>query len=305
MLDITLRQLESFAATVEYRSFTRAAESLYVTQSTVSAHIAALEETLGVPLLLRGARKQLTLTEEGKRVYAAALDILERCAALRALSLPADSEPMLLGASTVPAQYLLPELLRRFLHDCPDTRYQLRRGDSQAVHRLLEQGEVHVGFVGAAIDRRRFSYHMLTEDRLVLAAANEERFRQAQRCGTDACELLLREPFLSREPGSGTARALEKYLTSRGIAPESLHVTAHIESPEVLKSAVMQGLGVAVLSELAVQQEAAEGRLLVFEPAEAIKRRIYMVTRRDAPLCPAEQSFVSFVKELTKGDYYR
>lgn len=305
MLDITLRQLESFAATVEYRSFTRAAESLYVTQSTVSAHIAALEETLGVPLLLRGARKQLTLTEEGKQVYEAALDILERCAALRSLSIPAGSEPMLIGASTVPAQYLLPELLRSFLHSRPDTRYQLRRGDSQSVHRLLEQGEVHVGFVGAAIDRRRFSYHTLAEDRLVLAAANEPRFREAQRRGTDAFELLLHEPFLSREPGSGTARSLEKYLTGRGIAPESLHVAAYIESPEVLKSAVMQGLGVAVLSELAVRREAEEGRLLVFEPAEAIRRRIYMVTQRDMPLCPAERAFTAFVKETAKKGYHR
>lgn len=300
MLTITLRQLECFVATAEYRSFTRAAESLYVTQSTVSAHISALEEALGVPLLLRGARKQIELTEDGKRVYAASLDILERCAALNTSALPGEREPLLLGASTVPAQYLLPELLRAFLKAYPDTRYELRRGDSRAVHQLLERGEVRVGFVGAAIDRKRFAYHTIAEDRLVLTTADEPRFREAQERGTDACEVLLREPFLSREAGSGTARALEKYLSGHHIAPERLHVAARIESPEVLKSAVMQGLGVAVLSELAVRQEAAEGRLLIFEPSEPIRRRIYMALRRDAPLSPAEQAFAAFTRAYAK-----
>ncbi len=305
VLDITLRQLESFAATVEYRSFTRAAESLYLTQSTVSAHIAALEETLGIPLLLRGARRQLTLTPEGRQVYTAALDILARCSALRTLSVSAGDEPMLIGASTVPAQYLLPELLRGFLHDQPDIHYQLRRGDSQSIHHLLEQGEIHVGFVGAALDRKRFSYHTVAEDRLLLVTSNEERFREARQRGTDAFELLLQEPFLSREPGSGTAQALEKHLASHGIAPESLRIAAHIESPEVLKNAVMQGLGVAVLSELAVRQEAADGRLLIFEPREAITRRIYMAVPRNGALHPAERSFVNFVRESRKKDYHR
>jgi len=298
MTDITFRQLESFTATVEYRSFTRAAESLYLTQSTVSAHVAALEETLGTPLLLRGARKQLVLTEAGQQVYAAAVDILERCAALRALSVPEPEETLLLGASTVPAQYILPGLLRGFMQQKPEVRYQLRRGDSQEVHRLLEQGEIHIGFAGTALDRKRFSYHAVAEDRLVLAAANEERFRAARDSGTGMLELLRREPVLWRESGSGTARTLEQYLTRQGVAPESLRITARIDSPEALKSAVMQGLGVAVLSQLAVRQEAQDGRLLLFEPEEgAIERHIYMVLRRDVPLSGAERDFAAYVKK--------
>lgn len=305
MLDITLRQLESFAATVEYRSFTRAAESLYLTQSTVSAHIAALEETLGVPLLLRGSRRQLTLTEEGKQVYTAALDILERCAALRVLSVPSEGETLLLGASTVPAQYILPGLLRDFIHQHTGICYQLRRGDSQSVHRLLEQGEIHIGFVGAALDRKRFSYHTVAEDRLVLATANEERFHAEQEKGTGALALLQREPVLSRESGSGTVRALEQYMTAQGVTPESLRITARIDSPEVLKSAVMQGLGVAVLSELAVRQEADDGRLLIFEPENGVlRRRIYMALLRDAPLHSGEQEFAAYVKAAHKK-YHR
>ena len=73
-----------------------------------------------------------------------------------------------------------------------------------------------------------------------------------------------------------------------------------------LKSAVMQGLGVAVLSELAVRQEAADGRLLVFEPHQgAITRRIYMALRRDAALSRGERDFAAYVKETTRGKYHR
>ena len=75
MLEINLKQLESFVATVEHSGFTAAAAALYLTQSTVSAHVSALEQTLGVPLLVRGARRPVTLTPEGQNVYAQAREI--------------------------------------------------------------------------------------------------------------------------------------------------------------------------------------------------------------------------------------
>ena len=110
MLEINLKQLESFVATVEHSGFTAAAAALYLTQSTVSAHVSALEQTLGVPLLVRGARRPVTLTPEGQNVYVQAREILNRCERLQALG-PAEQPPLRLGASTAPGQGLLPELL--------------------------------------------------------------------------------------------------------------------------------------------------------------------------------------------------
>ena len=106
MLGISLRQLEAFTAAAEYGSFTRAAEQLHLTQSTVSMHIQSLERALGAQLILRGARKRFALTEEGKRVYAAAKDILNRCEALQTLQETAAGEALRIGTSTVPAQSL-------------------------------------------------------------------------------------------------------------------------------------------------------------------------------------------------------
>ena len=85
MLKINLKQLEAFVATAEFSSFTKAAEIMFLTQSTVSSHISALEENLGVRLIQRSARQRVSLTKEGELVYREARDILDRCQALQDL----------------------------------------------------------------------------------------------------------------------------------------------------------------------------------------------------------------------------
>ena len=108
MIDINLKQLEAFVSTADCASFTRAAEELYLTQSTVSSHISALEQQLNVRLIHRGARRRVRLTAEGERAYEMAKDILTRCQALQEFSTAEEKSQLTLGASSVPAQYLLP-----------------------------------------------------------------------------------------------------------------------------------------------------------------------------------------------------
>ena len=260
MLEINLKQLESFVATVEHSGFTAAAAALYLTQSTVSAHVSALEQTLGVPLLVRGARRPVTLTPEGQNVYVQAREILNRCERLQALG-PAEQPPLRLGASTAPGQGLLPELLTGFLQRCPDSRYVLLRGDSARIHSLMLESRVHLGFVGAAMDPRRFVYHPIANDRLVLIAPN-----------------------------------LEDYLRRSGIAADRLHSVAEIDTPEDVKAAVQRGLGVAVISALAVQEELAAGKLLSFDlDRSGVFRRIYLAWPTGCPLTAAERRFADYV----------
>ena len=97
MLDISIRQLEVFVATAEYWSFTKAAEDLHLTQSTDSMHIRTLEEVLNTCLIERGARKKVILTEEGKRVYTMAKDILSRMEALQERRSEGAEEPLRIG----------------------------------------------------------------------------------------------------------------------------------------------------------------------------------------------------------------
>lgn len=302
MLEINLKQLESFVATVEHSGFTAAAAALYLTQSTVSAHVSALEQTLGVPLLVRGARRPVTLTPEGQNVYAQAREILNRCERLQALG-PAEQPPLRLGASTAPGQGLLPELLTGFLQRCPDSRYVLLRGDSAHIHSLMLDSRVHLGFVGAAMDPRRFVYHPIANDRLVLIAPNREPYPTLQRQGVSGLTLLTEQPLIRREPASGTRQSLEDYLRRSGIPADRLHPVAEIDTPEDVKAAVQRGLGVAVISALAVQEELAAGKLLSFDlDRSGVFRRIYLAWPADCPLTAAERRFADYVLSHAEGE---
>lgn len=295
MLDINLKQLEAFVATVDYSSFTKAGEMLYLTQSTVSSHISALESQLKLRLIQRGARRKVELTPEGRPVYEAAKDILARCQALQNIAGGKNSLQLAVGASSVPGQYLLPDILSGFLAGNPDCKYSLMRGDSALIHQMLDQDKIHIGFVGAAIDRKQYHYHALVGDRLVLITANTEVFRKKHAAGIPGRDLLT-QPMILREESSGTRKAMESYLARCGVPRESLNTVALIDNPEALKSSVIRGLGVSVVSGLSVRDEVASGKLLSFDlDSGGVYRNIYMVTARDNALSMLEQQFVDFV----------
>ena len=131
---LNLRQLEIFSAVVDAGSFTAAAEKLYLAQSTVSDNVRALEELLHLKLFHRESKRRLTLTLEGKRLYRYAQDILGRCSALL-LDVAVDSAlELTLGASTVPAQSLLPGYMARFARENPACRCTLLCGDLSLIH---------------------------------------------------------------------------------------------------------------------------------------------------------------------------
>lgn len=295
MLDINLKQLEVFVAAAEYGSFTRAADVLYLSQSTVSSHIRGLEETLGSTLFDRSAKRKVALTETGERIYPTAREIVDRCRVLQK-ALPETAGAMLtVGASTVPAQDLVPRLLADFARQRPDCQFLLRRGDSAKVHEMLRGGQIAVGFVGMRMDEKAFRYMPLQEDHLVLAAENSPRIRALP---ADAgLELLLREPVIAREAHSGTWLETEKWLRGQGILPESLHILARMENPDAIRRAVAQGKGVSVLSSLVVQEDVAAGRLRTFELGQGAWRQICMVLPKKGQLTATQKAFADFAQQ--------
>lgn len=253
---LNLRQLEIFSAVVDAGSFTAAAEKLYLAQSTVSDNVRALEELLHLKLFHRESKRRLTLTLEGKRVYRYAQDILGRCSALL-LDVAVDSAlELTLGASTVPAQSLLPGYMARFARENPACRCTLLCGDSAAVQQMLLNGDIHLGFVGSADDRQDLIYEPIAEDRLVLITPNTPRFAALKTQGVLGRE-LFREPFLFRERGSGTQKVIDNYLSEIRLDPQVIHTVAYVSDPTVLQRLVAEGTGVSILSALAVQEAVA------------------------------------------------
>ena len=300
MLEINLKQLEAFVTTAEYSSFTKAAEALYLTQSTVSAHINSMEQPLGVRQIQRGSRRKVQLTTEGKQAYDMAKEILNRCQSLQNLGSTIEQCQLTVGASSVPSQYLVPELMLGFLSKNPESRYMLQRGDSDRIHHLLKQGDVRIGFVGAAQARENYHYHAVAGDRLVLITANTEHYRKLKTAGTSGRE-LLHEPMILREISSGTRRAMEAYLTRLGVPVRSLDLVAQIDNTEAIKSSVSRGIGVSVVSELTVREELENGKLLSFDlDSGGLFRNIYLCWRKDVALTAVERKFVEFVKSQSE-----
>ena len=286
---LNLRQLEIFSAVVDAGSFTAAAEKLYLAQSTVSDNVRALEELLHLKLFHRESKRRLTLTLEGKRVYRYAQDILGRCSALL-LDVAVDSAlELTLGASTVPAQSLLPGYMARFARENPACRCTLLCGDS------------HLGFVGSADDRQDLIYEPIAEDRLVLITPNTPRFAALKTQGVLGRE-LFREPFLFRERGSGTQKVIDNYLSEIRLDPQVIHTVAYVSDPTVLQRLVAEGTGVSILSALAVQEAVAAGQLLQFELDETpVRRSIYMARRRKSSMSSPARTFAELVRKQAKA----
>lgn len=298
---LNLRQLEIFSAVVDAGSFTAAAEKLYLAQSTVSDNVRALEELLHLKLFHRESKRRLTLTLEGKRVYRYAQDILGRCSALL-LDVAVDSAlELTLGASTVPAQSLLPGYMARFARENPACRCTLLCGDSAAVQQMLLNGDIHLGFVGSADDRQVLIYEPIAEDRLVLITPNTPRFAALKTQGVLGRE-LFREPFLFRERGSGTQKVIDNYLSEIRLDPQVIHTVAYVSDPTVLQRLVAEGTGVSILSALAVQETVAAGQLLQFELDETpVRRSIYMARRRKSSMSSPARTFAELVRKQAKA----
>ncbi len=299
MLDISIRQLEVFVATAEYCSFTRAAEDLHLTQSTVSMHIRTLEEVLGACLIERGARKKVILTEEGKRVYSMAKDILSRVDALQERRTDGGEELLRIGTSTVPAQYLLPKLLSGFLKKHSRVKYILRRGDSEHILECIQKGEVRIGLTGYRNGDRSLIFQEIARDHLVLITENSEAYRAMQAAGNTGKDLLDR-PMIAREESSGTQHAADAFLQKLGVTKPN--IVARMDNPESIKMSVAEGIGVSLISDLAVSAEVKAGKLLAFPfSPQAEERKLYVVWPRDALLTSTELRFVQYVKAQTSA----
>lgn len=296
MGNINLKQLEIFAAVVECGSFTEAANQLYMAQSTVSSHIHALEAILLTPLFHRGAKKNGALTDDGKRVYQLAKDVLEKCRDLETGMVEEKGSELRLGASTAPGCQLVPSYVAAFCRRRPDCCVSLKHGDSGGIQEMLLEREIQLGFVGSADNRQELSYECIAKDRLVLIAPCQERYAAMRAEGRLGRELLT-EPLLSREYGSGTQEMVDNYLTDAQLPAGGVRVAAYVSNPVTLQKLVAEGMGVAIVSYLTVQERVAAGEVLAFELEERpVERNIYIAWRTRGELSKAAKEFLAFVR---------
>ncbi len=280
MSNLNLKQLRVFLAVVDARSFTKGAQKLFLSQSTVSSHIKALEDELGVILFQREAKKQVRLTQDGKRLVSHARDIIARCDSIEQSISGYSERELVIGASTVPAQSTVPLLVRSFLRDHPDARFYIPTGDSRQILEMVINNEVQIGFVGTQNERQALVFEPIQEDHLVVITPNTPEYRQLQHKGICGRELLDR-PLILREEGSGTQAMVDFYLRRSHVGDETIKLLVRTSDPDCIKELVALGTGISILSASSVKEQMDSGKLLAFELEEPpIVRKFYMVYRK-------------------------
>ena len=280
-------------------SFSKAAKKLFLTQPTISAHIASLEKELDTRVFVRNT-KEVDLSPEGQKLYTYARQILDLTEKIKEEFGRHEEEAkcVTIAASTIPAQYLLPDILTRFNEKHPGEQLRILESDSAQVAEQVAEGSVDIGFTGTVLEKKFCKYIPFYKDQLVVITPNTEKYQEYKRMGGDI-SWIQEESVIMREEGSGTRKEAEKQLRHLGIRTERLRIIASIANQETIKKSVIQGMGVSILSRLAAKNEVESGRVLEFPIPEADEGRdLNLVYNKNHPLTRSAQRFIKTVKEI-------
>ncbi|HLF49705.1 MAG TPA: selenium metabolism-associated LysR family transcriptional regulator [Methylomirabilota bacterium] len=291
-----LRQLEIFVKVAEFGSFSKAAEALFLTQPTVSEHIRTLEDELGVRLLDRlGRGAAVTRAGELLLGHAKRMLALQREARQAMDSFQGKmSGELLVGASTIPGEYVLPAMIGRFKEKYPDISITLLIGDSQTVVDWVLGGRVELGMVGARLVQRGADYKELMPDEVVVVVPASHPWHDRKQV---TLEELRAEPLLIRERGSGTRAALEAVLAEAGTDLGAFRIVGEMGSTQAIKQAVKAGVGVSLVSKRAVEEECRSGLLWCLRVKDLkVARAFHLVTHKDRSRSPLAEAFRAFLE---------
>lgn len=292
-----IKQLQSFVAVVKYQSFTKAAEKMFVSQPTISAHISQLEEELNKRLILR-TTKSIELTPKGKEVYDYAVRILELKDRLVESCSSGPKKIIHLGASTIPSAYILPELLPEFGELSPDTYFSIHQSDSAGIISGLKEGLFDMGMVGMNVEDEQIECIPFCKDHMILITPVNDHFLEIQQSENWTVNQLLKEPMIMREVGSGSKKTADLFLESIGVTNDDINIIARVNDQEAIKNMVAGGLGISIISEMAARNFLAAKRILGFPLDEyASGRQIYLIYRRDYILNSYVQTFMKYIKK--------
>ena len=286
-----LRQLEVFLAVIDSGSFSAGARNANTTQSTVSQHIAALEAEFSVRLLER-SRNGVILTEAGeifnkhaRRILGEVRGTNEAMNRYRGI----EDATLRIAASTIPGTYLVPRVVADLCARLPHLAVRQVQGDSrEVIEAVINQG-VEVAVVGNRFEERGLTYEPVGNDEILLVVPGEHPWAARPSVKVDE---LVEAPFIVRESGSGTAKAVVEALSQAGMDVSRWRIRLSVGSNDAVKAAVIAGVGISFLSGLAVRNEVDRGILAVV-PVEGLQilRHFCLVRRTNRELTPAASAF--------------
>ena len=293
---MNLDYLRTLVSIVEEGSLSAAARARRMSQPAVTKQLQRLEAELELSLLVRGPRRQVELTPAGTLVLAfarqtlAELETLEsELGTLKTLG----QGTMMLAASTIPGEYVLPALLAGFRQKYPAITVEMSVSDTAEVAERLLDGQADLGMVGSLVRRPGLHLERLLRDEIVLAVPLDHAFARRKQVGV---EELRDQPLILREEGSGTRRSVEASLAAAGWDLPKEAVALILGSTQAVLHAVEQGLGLGFVSARAAAT--AEGRSLACVGLEGVDlgRDLYLAYLPQRAGDPLVSRFLGFAR---------
>ncbi|OPJ55510.1 selenium metabolism-associated LysR family transcriptional regulator [Alkalithermobacter paradoxus] len=290
------KQLETLVCVAKYKSFSKAAKELFLTQPTISNHIQNLENELGTVLLNR-SNKGISLTKSGKILYEYALDMINtKQRALYNLGEYAGKiEGVIeISSSSIPDGYVIPDILKSFSRDFPHIKYILNQCDSQDIIEGIITDKISFGFVGGKSSNSQIEYIDLISDELVLITPYNHKINNEN--GYVQIQDIKNENLIMRKEGSSTRKLITSELSKNNMSLDEFNIIAHVENSEAIKKMVRHEIGLSIISNKAIVDEINFNLLKSYKIRDLnLKRKFYLAYSKRKSLTPLEKKFIDHV----------
>jgi DNA-binding transcriptional LysR family regulator len=288
------RRLQVFHTVARLLSFTKAAETLHMTQPAVTFQVRQLEEYFNTRLFDR-THNRISLTDAGNRVFEYADRIFDLYADMENSVREMTGEirgALTIGASTTIAEYMLPALLGDFNTRFPEVTIHLRVSNSDGIVSMVENNTIDLGVVEAPVGNKNLVVEICRLDHLVAIVPPNHDLAERESLHIDE---LLEYPFIVREEGSGTREVINEYLNQH--CKTTLNISMELGSPEAVKGAVEAGMGVSVVSRATVQKELKLDTLRAISLIPTLERPFSFVHQKQKFRLRAMEELLDFARD--------
>ncbi len=291
---MNISYFKTYITVLEKESFSEAAKALSLSQPAISFQIQAVEKQYGQTLLNRTGPK-VQPTEAGKIFYGYAKQIIRLN---QALSESIDELQgivrgrLVLGASTIPGEYIVPKIIGKFVKRFPDVEPELEISDTAEILEKIKEQDIDIGFVGAPPEPNHLEVEKFVTDTLILIMPPNHPLAAKERA---SIQDVIKQPFIAREVGSGTRKTIENALQKQNIAPAQINEIMDLGSSQAVLAGVEAGLGVSIISQYAAEKALALGTVttIPFKDIE-FRRDLYLAFDKSRFLTRTQKEFIRF-----------
>jgi DNA-binding transcriptional LysR family regulator len=290
-------RLKAFCLIVEKKSFSKAAESVFMTQSAMSHLVKKLEDELGVHLFIRSGRSVIP-TPAGNLFYDHAKRILGQYKKMEddvCVLMQRVKGTLSIGADVTAATHLLPQVFYSFFKEYPEVKVELSVSSPEGIMSDIHEGKVHVGVIEGTMRKPAVFMQEIAEDEIVLIASDDNPLTRGK---VLTSQDLVSQPFIMPQAGSGTRELIDGFLLKMGIAPERIKVSMVLGNPELIVRMVQAGMGISFVSKWSVFQGIKEGSIKLLNiQGKKLRRKFYLISMDKEPSTASAKTFAKFIKD--------